>query len=175
MDELETRLVPWERVEVVYAWNRPPAEQTPIPHVGDRVWYRRDEWDPHDRVLPADVVEVADLDDRSDPHLWHVARDEHGRPVVDGPRGSEVPRMVRAPDPWPWLRLRVPDRAGLVQTQEARLRGSAGWLPLDYRQRPVRLPAEVHARVAALGIEPVNLPFGTMGMGGLRWGPYPSR
>jgi hypothetical protein len=49
-----------------------------------------------------------------------------------------VPIAHRLLDPWPMLTLNTP--WGLGMTQEARLRGSAGWLPLDWETRHRPLP-----------------------------------
>lgn len=87
--------------------------------VGDRVLYRSNDW--FDEV-PAIVIEIHDQD-RADPNLFH----EDGTPK---------------PDPWPKVTLRIdPDqipaswdkrRRALarvnIETWEARLEGSAGWL-----------------------------------------------
>lgn len=160
MDELRTRQVPWAQIEVTHARNRPHAERTPWPKVGDQVWYRRYDWDRHPstgrRVEPAlgVVATVQDPDDREDPNLWQRIRNLTGQLMwtrEGGPLHQEVA------DPWPWVDIQLPDllkpngflmRHGeVVRTREARMRGSAGWLPLDYRQRPERgrLPRETAA------------------------------
>ena len=116
--------------------------------VGDRVCYRRDNW--ADPVL-ATVVEVQDLDDHDDPNLWQEVKDTQGQPIYDG---SGEPLYVPVADPWPWVLLSPDDAPGrLAQTREARLRGSAGWLPLHWRTRHVRLPSEVVLRP----LRPLNL------------------
>lgn len=158
VDELGTRIVPWEQVEFSHARNRPHAERVPHPAPGDRVWYRRHDWchnlatGEHEEPELATVVEAQPLDDTAtahwwpnvgpsrDPNLWHLIRTPQGHPALDA-----LGQMAYAPvaDPWPWVRLRRPN--GLIaETREARLRGSAGWLPLDYRDRRerCRLPAE---------------------------------
>lgn len=157
MDELRTRLVPWAQIEVTYARNRPHAERSPWPKVGDAVWYRRYDWDrdPRDgaRVEPVigTVIAVQDLDDREDPNLWHQIKNVHGQPLA-GVHGG--PARQAAPDPWPWVDIQLADKVKddgslmrhgeVVRTWESRMRGSAGWLPLGYRQRPERwrLPSE---------------------------------
>lgn len=151
MDELRTRLVPWDQIEVTHARNRPHPERPPLPGLGDRVWYRRYDWDRDpvtgSRVPPveATIIDVQDLDDRTDPNLWQEIRNLRGQPMRTV-GGAPVHQVVA--DPWPWLHLRLdevrkPDgglmRYGeIVQTRESRMRGSAGWLPLDYLQRPER-------------------------------------
>lgn len=157
MDELGTRLVPWDQIEVTHARNRPPTERPPTPEVGDRVWYRRYDWDRHPPTgalvepVIATVTEVQSLADRDDPNLWQRVRSLRGAPMWTL-AGGAVYQVVA--DPWPWLHLRLADvvkpsgglmRYGeIVQTRESRMRGSAGWLPLDYLARPERwrLPAD---------------------------------
>jgi hypothetical protein len=153
MDEIGTRLVPWEQSEFTHAHNRPRPERPPLPEPGDQVWYRRYDWHHNPATGETEnpelvtVVEVQPPDDESltchlpgvglvrDLNLWHLVRDNvTGRPAYD-PSGQ--PRYVHVADPWPWLRLRRPNGM-LAETREARLRGSAGWLPLDYRSRPER-------------------------------------
>jgi len=155
--EIATRPVPWEQHEISYALNRPPAERTPIPKVGDRVYYRRHEWDQEPTL--ATVLAVADLEDRSDPNLWHPVKDVTGRVIYDG----DLPRMVRAPDPLPWVDLQPDDavnnadlakktrcdgcdhvhEALVARTWEARVRGMPGWLPPNWRERGVKLPSQM--------------------------------
>jgi hypothetical protein len=160
MDELATRTVPWANIDVVHAQNRPHDERPPLPAVGDQVWLRLVDWEQDPTtghpvpVELATVVSVQDLEDQDDPNLWQKISDAHGLPIMaaDGTR-LRIPRA----DPWPHLDLRRPDRfktdgnlAGyghVITTQESRMRGSAGWLPLNYRDRPERwrLPAETAA------------------------------
>jgi hypothetical protein len=152
--EEETRHIPWAQVEVSYARNRNPIERVAVTP-GDRVYYRRDNWDPN--LVLAQVLEVQDLGDRTDPNLWQQVRNVGGSPVLD-PLGQ----LVHAPvaDPWPWVILQPDDTPGrTAKTWEARLRGSAGWLPLDWRTRHVRLPREVVLRpLQPLTTNPRNLP-----------------
>lgn len=139
MRELDTRLVPIEHCEVAYALNRAPTERTPWPRPGDRVFYRHREWDT--QVHEAVIEQVQDPEDRTDPWLWHAVRDAHGRQLWDG----TTPRFAALADPWPWVVLRT-WMDGIWQrftTREGRVRGSAGWLPPNWRERPVRLPHEV--------------------------------
>jgi len=89
-------------------------QPTPTPAVGDRVLYRHDN---HGDVTDALVLEVGPLDDLTDPHLWE--RDQDGN--ITGPR----------PAPWHDLTLRT--LHGTFVTREARVRGSAGWLPADWK------------------------------------------
>lgn len=159
MDEIATRWVPWQQNEFSHVHNRPHAERPPLPAPGDQVWYRRYDWNVDERTGEhhepelVTVIEVQHPDDTElvcnlpdigpvrDLNLWHLVRDNlTGQPLygIDG-----QPWYVHVADPWPWLRMRRPNGL-LAETREARLRGSAGWLPLDYRTRPERwrLPNE---------------------------------
>lgn len=161
MREIDTRLVPWEHREIAYALNRWDRDRTPVPRPGDRVYYRRHEWD--QEPTPATVLQVADLEDREDPNLWHPVRDNTtGAQMFDG----EIPMIVRAPDPLPWVDLEPDDavaafgpgekrrcgtcgqthEARVARTWEARVRGMPGWLPLGWRDRGVKLPGEIVMR-----------------------------
>lgn len=132
MLEADTRYVPYASWEVAWAHERPAPDRTPLPAVGDEVMYRHDPWG---AVVAVIVVWVQPLDDLDDPHLWRVQTDGTGRLLlVDG-----RPVFAQQLDPWPVLRLRVP-RLGVGETREARLRGSAGWLPLDWEQRHRPMP-----------------------------------
>lgn len=173
-------MVPWQRIEVTHAKNRPLSERPPLPRPGDQVWYRRFEWN-HDqrtgeRVDPelAVVVEVQDPQDISDqdyvddagwvrdPNLWHLIRHN----ITGAPLRDALGQLVYNPvsDPWPWVRLRRPN--GIIdETREARLRGSAGWLPLDYLARPerLRLPRETALLATRPVLLPPNVPFAARG------------
>ncbi len=172
LDEIGTRGVPWEHAEVAWATNRPLSERPPLPSVGERVWYRRHEWnrDAQGReVLPelAEVVEVQPVNDTSlvdhdpdigrtrDPNLWHLVRDAQGKPLRDA---GQV-RYAPVADPWPLVTLRRAN--GLIeQTREARLRGSAGWLPADYLRRPERWRVPSLTRLTLRpGLPPLNVPI----------------
>ncbi len=139
MDELGTRHVPWERIEVTWANNRPHHERPATPVIGERVWYRHDEWSPD--VILVTVLDVQPADDMDDPNLWRIIRDAYGQPILD----AGVPRRAPHPDPWPEIMFRRAEGSDrLTCAREARLRGSAGWLPLDWHTRPERrrLPAQ---------------------------------
>lgn len=127
MREAQSWLIPYSASEISWAHERPGQHRTPLPVAGDEVEYRHDSWGP---VVRVDVVHVQSLDDIGDPHLWRVELDGFGRPLLLDDR----PVMQQRFDPWPVLRLKVP-RVGLVDTREARLRGSPGWLPLDWETR----------------------------------------
>lgn len=126
VDETVTRAVPISRDEIDWAHNRPGPHRVPVPAVGDEVAYRHDPWGP---ITSAEVLAVQPLDDLDDPHLWQVETGPGGRPLMLEGR----PVMAQRPDPWPTLTLRTVHGVGV--TREARLRGSAGWLPLDWQSR----------------------------------------
>lgn len=173
-DEIATRWVPWQQSEFSHVHNRPHAERPPLPAPGDQVWYRRYDWhhntqtgeveepelvtvvevqDPNDTTL---VCHLPDIGPARDLNLWELLRDNlTGRPLIDG-TGQLAYRHV--PDPWPWIRMRRPNGM-IAETREARLRGSAGWLPLDYRSRPERwrLPSQT-LLVPRPGLQPVSPP-----------------
>lgn len=154
MDELATRPVPWDRIEIAWARNRPIHERPPTPRIGDILWYRHSGWDTELEQIV--VLDIQDPDDREDPNLWHQVKNAHGIPIIDG----LTPRMAPAADPWPWIAFRRdPDSDRLTSSREARLRGSAGWLPLDWRARPERwrLP-HVTATVVRPPLPPLNVP-----------------
>lgn len=174
MDEIATRWVPWEQAEFSHARNRPLSERPPLPKVGDQVWYRRYDWCHNPATGEVEepelvvVVEVQDPDDTTlachlpdigmvrDLNLWHLVRDNlTGRPRVDE-HGEWL--YVHVADPWPWVRLRRPNGM-LAETRESRLRGSAGWLPLDYLSRPERwrLPSQT-LHVPRPALRPVTAP-----------------
>lgn len=150
--EALTRHIPRTKEEHEWARWRPPRCRCPLPAVGDRVLYRHDEW-----AEPVNAVVLEIRDDRPDnpfewanpydppfdPNVWRVVT-INGRPARDG-QGRM--KMERHPDAWPTLLLKVDGSRSHVETREARLRGSPGWLPLDWRdrQRPVPgLPFPAH-------------------------------
>jgi hypothetical protein len=133
VDEVDTRLIPYSAAEVAWALERPAPDRSPIPAEGDEVDYRHDPWGPVRRAL---VLWVQPLDDFDDPHLWMVERDPTGAVLLlEG-----KPIMAQRLDPWPLLRLQVPG-VGIGLSREARLRGSAGWLPLNWRARRRPMPS----------------------------------
>lgn len=100
-----------------WAWERRPGEREPVPHVGEHVLFRPEDWA---EPVPAVVTAVQDMRRHNDghgggdpdPHVW----DEYGLP---------------RPDPWPWVTMRIgddPHSGREVKSKEARARGSAGWL-----------------------------------------------
>lgn len=136
MLEADTRLISYAQWEIDWAHERQPQQRTPVPAVGDEVLYRHNGWGP---VARADVLSVQSETDLDDPHLWRVETDGFGQPVLLDGR----PVMQQRFDPWPLVQLRVPGLAQRVETREARLRGSAGWLPLDWELRFRPLPGSI--------------------------------
>jgi hypothetical protein len=104
--------------DIKQAHLRPQPLRTPPPQPGDTVWYRHSEFG---ELVDATVVSVV-MDNMADPNVWHVVT-VGGQPVT-GPDGT---LMEVGPDPWPVVFLTTP--FGRVQTREARVTGSAGWLP----------------------------------------------
>lgn len=106
---------------VTWARCRPPAQRTPMPEKGQRVWYRHN----HHGPLSVAEVERVDLARQDDYGVWRFCVDPHtGKPV----EREGVPLMELVDDPWPdvWLRTDW----GRVVTRESRIDGSAGWLPM---------------------------------------------
>lgn len=133
MQESDTRLVPYQEWELQWARRRPAPDRVPLPVVGAAVAFRADYWGP---VVLADVLEIQDLEDVADQHLWRVDMAADGLPLLLEGR----PLMVQCADPWPLLTIHVPG-VGDGLTREARLRGAPGWLPLDWETRTRPLPA----------------------------------
>jgi hypothetical protein len=159
LTEWDTRHLPYEQVEVSYARNRLPVERPPIPVRGDQVFYRRTYWD--QIPVAAVIVEVQDLNDRLDPNLWMVVRNTFGAPIQD----QGVTRYTQVPDPWPEVKLLYKDEQEQMRyalTRESRMRGSPGWLPLNWRMRPVYLPQDL-LMMERVSLRPVNVPFAEFG------------
>lgn len=105
--------MPFTAAQAAWARCRPQAQRTPIPTVGQRIWYRHR---PHGPLVPA-VVERVDISNHADHNVWTFAgADGDGRPV-----------MAMVDDPWPDVLVRAGQMR--VVTREARLDGSPGWLP----------------------------------------------
>lgn len=113
--------------QIAWARRRPPGERTAMPREGQRVGYRH--W-PLGEVIEARIISV-NLDSRDDFNVWRFVLDGQGRPVEVG--GQRV--MERVDDPWPSVLLdtRSEDGTetnfGMIETREARIEGSPGWLP----------------------------------------------
>lgn len=133
MREADTRLIPYDESEITWARCRPPEHRVPLPTLGDPVLYRHDPWG---SPVVAEVIAIEDLDDRTKPNLWEVVRDPASGRILATPDHVPVARPLA--DPWPVLHIK--SRYGIAVTQEARLRGSAGWLPLDWESRHRPLP-----------------------------------
>lgn len=137
-----SRLVPYTAIEVDSIRCRPFAERTPLPAVGDEVLCRLHEWeDPH----PATVDSVQPLDDVDDPHLFRPDMDPFGDLILLEGR----PVLMALDDPWVtlWLTVDLGSRTLATHTREARLRGSAGWLPLDWKARRRPLPGQLESLI----------------------------
>ena len=129
-------------LEYEFARRRQGNYRTPLPQVDDELCYRHNGGSPN--VYKIVVTEVQSLEDMEDPNLWYFQTLPDGRPRIE--EGRQV--LARAFDPWPSIRARLlePTRdwgrnvdlgAGReIETREARMRGSAGWLPLDWETRP---------------------------------------
>lgn len=142
--------------ELAWVRNRPEGERRPMPAVGAIVGWREVEGGP---VVRATVVEVESVTDPwahesapfephgPDPNVWRVVTN----PETATPLHDALGRYVFAPvpDPWPAVVVRIdptvinpgtgPDLAGrevigrtrYMHVREARLPGSAGWLPAE--------------------------------------------
>lgn len=130
-------------LEYEQARRRPGPERPPLPQPGDVVFYRHVERGPLVRAL---VVSVQSLEDFEDANLWYWQTDVNGQPVLTA-SGARI--LKQAFDPWPLLLLQLQEpvagRVSLpagaaVETREARMRDSCGWLPLDYETRPQPAP-----------------------------------
>ena len=143
----------WDGAEYAWQANRPVRHRVPLPVVGDLVLYRPVSWSPDlYECVVTDVQDMASDEARTDPNVRDkVTNDDHTR-VIYGPDGAPLTRL-RA-DPWPWIHVRRVGADGqpygsAYSCREARLEGSAGWLPFDHerRERPgwaggeLRLPA----------------------------------
>jgi hypothetical protein len=142
--ELMSRPIPYSAAEVAWARARPAELRTPIPRVDDAILCRLIEWE---EPLEAIVDRVQPADDINDPHLFEVALDGAGEPVLLEGR----PVMSPLVDPWPtlWLVVHSGIRVVHTHTREARLRGSAGWLPLNWKTRRRWLPTQLEGLVSA--------------------------
>src|SRR5690348_6150212 len=141
--ELAARGLPATPAQVAWARSRPGPRRVPLPQVGDEVLYRHDSWA---TPVRATVTYVHPLDDYDDPHLWQAQTDgQGGHVLIEG-----KPVFIANPDPWPLLHLSVhaAQVSGMiggftVETREARLPGSPGWLPLNWATRWRPMPWEV--------------------------------
>ena len=140
--EQATRMFAWSERELGWQRVRPPEHRVPLPRCKDRVYARLARFE---EPLGAVVVSVPDLargwrwDDlepgAATPDTWTWQLRRHnltGEPILDS---QGLPRVELLPDPQPVLALRVDGHPGVMEMREARLRGSPGWLPLDWRER----------------------------------------
>lgn len=127
MEEWETSGIPWDSAEFSWQHHRPVHLWTPIPPVGSDVFYRSNHWEPE---TLARVLAHQDDRDYTDFYLWKVITNENRAATTDG-FGKRM--IERVEDPWICLTLKT--EWGVVTCREARLRGSAGWLPLDWKTR----------------------------------------
>ena len=141
--ELACRGLPATPSQSSWAISRPGPRRVPQPQVDDEVLYRHNSWE---TPVRATVTWVQPADDIDDPNLWQAQTDGSGGTVlVEG-----KPVFVQNPDPW--VRVHLAVHAGqvsgmiggfTVETREARLPGSPGWLPMDWQTRWRPMPWEV--------------------------------
>lgn len=132
----------WDAAEYAWQANRPEAHRSPSLALGLDLLFRPAAWSTE--LISIRVVAIQDLDSdeaRTDPNVYDkVTNPEHTQALVDA-LGRPLTRV--RDDPWPWIHFQVLDANGHLtgavrSCREARLEGSAGWLPLDHegRQRP---------------------------------------
>jgi hypothetical protein len=129
----------WDAAEYAWQANRPEDHRVPVPAIGDHVMIRSASWSPE--LHEAVVVEVQDMESdeaNADPNVRDKMTSADHTQVMYGPDGAPLTRL-RA-DPWPWIHYRHLDADGQAtgaerSIREARLEGSAGWLPLDHERR----------------------------------------
>lgn len=147
--ELLTRHIPLSREENLWAGWRPPTYRTPVPAIGDPVLYRHEAWTTPvgatvlniDDIEPPTVLTTrwaSHLNPPYDPNVWRVRTTPGSSIPLHHPDGTVI--LDRLPDAWPTLLLKIDGQRSHVQTREARLRGSAGWLPLDWQDRTRPVP-----------------------------------
>lgn len=148
-------LAPWTDDEIKrWAHNRRPHERERLPHVGERLLLRTEDFG-----IPvlAEVVDVQDIHGTPHDH-WN----RHGG--LESTRGSGIPdvnvwywdpdlrRHRLKDDPWPWVQVKVivgqDDNGDDVYAsptwcREARVRGSAGWLREGSMAHTYRYPETV--------------------------------
>jgi len=114
--------------DVVWARRRPPEQRTPCPIPGMEVYVRLAANGP---LVVGTVLEVSV--DENDPSTHQYVVPDPSRPPLTHPlTGRRLRELVD--DPWWSLRIRLVDGHGAVayvDTREARLPGSPGWLPMD--------------------------------------------
>lgn len=130
-------------LEYAQARKRPFPDRVPLPKEGDELLYRHVEGSP--LLYRIRVLAVESLENLSDGNLWYFQTDQYGQPATL--EGDQI--LAQAHDPWPMIRFELLDEvnergwlpAGAQgDTREARMRGSCGWLPLDWETRPQPAP-----------------------------------
>lgn len=130
----DLRSVPLTREEITLAVHARP-HPTPIPAVGDVVWYRAQQF--------GDLVEAVVTAVQEHPYLNEDGTPDANVWYLDNISGEPL-RLL--PDPWPklWLDTVWHDEQGNpyqikppISCREARVRGSVGWLPYDWPGRLV--------------------------------------
>jgi hypothetical protein len=126
-DRLNAPAIPGMRTtleQVLEARERPAGRRTPKPREGQHVWYRHDAFGPPEA---ATILEIEENEEDPSTHRY-VVHDASTGPVQDD-SGRFLRELVA--DPWWSVVLRV-DASGLrVQTREARIEDSPGWLPMS--------------------------------------------
>jgi hypothetical protein len=132
----------WDAAEYAWQADRPPRCRPAALALGLDLLLRPASWSPE--LIPIRVMAIQDLDSdeaRADPNVYDkvTAPDPggSGNVILYGPDGSPLTR--RRSDPWPWIHFQVLDDRGepygaTRSCREARLEGSAGWLPLDHER-----------------------------------------
>jgi hypothetical protein len=138
-----------ERATVDALRCRPEAERRKPPRPGDVVGWRRVHGGPVERATVVEVDSLTDPhaheNDAHAPHgpdaaVWRVVTNPAAATPLYGADGGYLYELL--PDPWPNVVLRVDPvrdeetnsvkgRTEFTITREARLPGSAGWLPPD--------------------------------------------
>ena len=117
----------WDSTEYAWAMRRTGRHRVPLPAVGDRIFYRHRHFG---EVTDAQVVAVQPFPDEDNDYQFRVACGPDGQPLLDG-LGHRLTAKVQDP----WITLRLATAWGHLDTREARLTGSAGWLPVDWETR----------------------------------------
>lgn len=123
---------PWAKDEIARARCRPEGERTPLPAAGERVLFRRREWD---EPVPAVITSVQDMSvplcsnggTQYPPDVYVWAHPDPEVPVASWTHPRVRAELALVPDPWPRVRLELQD--GRAEScRESRVRGAPGWL-----------------------------------------------
>jgi hypothetical protein len=117
----------WDPAEFAWTMHRRGRARVPLPSAGDRVFYRHRHFAD---VTAARVLEVQPVPGDDADYQFRVVCDQDARPLLEG-AGRRIVEDV----PDPWITLRLATDWGHLDCREARLRGSAGWLPPDWATR----------------------------------------